>query len=669
MAKQKSSFRLHRLTSTLWHGVWFFPLILSVLLITLTSLRISGSSVGIYHQTIYGAGAHDPDLLFGKPQPVRSDEWLVSTQLTISQAKQGYPKFNKNIGSGKDMALVADAPYKEWFSVFKPENLSFFVLPLEYAFAFKWWFLLYVLIVSCYFFTLRIIKGRRLFAAIFGLAIGLSPFLMWWYIPSSMLSIAYGFLILLIGMRIIDGEQVHFLKARRQFYSYLVYALTLAYLLTSYALVLYPPFQIAVSIVILFFLFGYLLNKYFSEKITWRDLKINLAVFSSALLITGLLVGLFYLGHKEAINAISNTVYPGARLSQSGGLDPLQIFDGFLQPQLQLDGRGAHFLKNQSEASNFILLSPFLVLPALFLTLREYKEKRRVDWTFAAVQLIVLIFFLRAFLPFGDFFYKMLLLDRVPNTRLVIGMGFAGVLLILLTYKKLSEAILSKKIVLYSALIYTLICFAMISAIGLNVSNMYPKFISYAPKILFFAAVYSLIIFLFLLRKGVLAAVVLLLFSFGSVIHINPLYKGLGWLEKNQLYSHIQTVSSPHSTWVATDTLIFENFGLLANRDTISGVQPYPDINIWQQADPKAEYIYNRYAHVLFINNPPFKKPLRLVQMDFFEVGLTCNKFTTTNVDFVLNTSPSNIPCLELKDKVAYPGATFYLYRVVKTTY
>jgi hypothetical protein len=60
---------------------------------------------------------------------------------------------------------------------------------------------------------------------------------------------------------------------------------------------------------------------------------------------------------------------------------------------------------------------------------------------------------------------------------------------------------------------------------------------------------------------------------------------------------------------------------------------------------------------------------LRLVQMDFFEVGLTCNKFTTTNVDFVLNTSPSNIPCLELKDKVAYPGATFYLYRVVKTTY
>src|SRR5579871_4522235 len=176
MVKKNDQYGIKRL----FKSTWFFPLMLLVPLILLTVFKISGTSEGIYQQYIYG-NSRDANLLFGHPQPIRSDEWMYTTQLTIAQSQAGYPRINKNLGRGKDMSLIGDVPYKDWSSIFKPENLAFFAIPLANAFAFKWWLLLYLLIVSCYFFTLRLFNGRKLFAALFGLAIGFTPFIFWWY--------------------------------------------------------------------------------------------------------------------------------------------------------------------------------------------------------------------------------------------------------------------------------------------------------------------------------------------------------------------------------------------------------------------------------------------------------------------------------------------------------
>jgi hypothetical protein len=649
-------------------SVWFFPLVLAFVFLILSAARISGTSIGVYHKTLYGAGANDPDLLYGQPNPVRSDEWLVSTQLTISQSEQNFPRINENIGNGKDMSLVAGAPYKDWSTIFKPENLAFLIAPLEIAFAFKWWFLFYLLIVSCYFFTLRIVKDKRLFATLFSLAVGFSPFVFWWYTPQILAPLSYGFFIMTIFMRIISGEPVKFLAKKKSIYSLTIYTFTIAYLLMSFALVLYPPFQISIAIVVGFFMIGYILNNKSSGKKETKVMAKRLSVFAMAVLLSIMLLGLFVATRRDAINTVSNTVYPGARITTSGGINYLNVFDSFLQPQLQNETRGSKFFKNQSEASNFILLSPFLALPAIFISIYEFKKKRRIDWLFVMVQLCVLLFFARVFLPVGDPFYKLLLLNRVPHERLIIGIGFVSILLTLLLLKKLMELKFPNKVVWSAATAYTLICFAIVSFIGFSASHEYPLFISYTPKILALAACFCAIIFLILTQRIVLAATALLVFSFASVYRVHPLYRGLGWIKSNNLYTSMQIISNPQDTWVGADYRLLEDIGLLANRHTISGVQPYPDLKLWNEEYPDLNNIYNRYAHILFVSNPNFKSPLKLVAPDFYEVSIQCNSFTETRINFILDINFINEPCLRLEKKIIYPSTTFYIYRVVKTT-
>src|SRR3989344_6035836 len=129
-------------------SVWFFPAIVAVPVIIFTALQISGSSIGVYHSTFYG-DTKDPDLLFNQPRPIRSHEWLVATQMAIAQKNDNYERVNRNLGNGEDVSMMIDVPYKEWSILFKPQNLGFFALPFDNAFAFRWWIMGYLLIISC----------------------------------------------------------------------------------------------------------------------------------------------------------------------------------------------------------------------------------------------------------------------------------------------------------------------------------------------------------------------------------------------------------------------------------------------------------------------------------------------------------------------------------------
>src|SRR5262245_55415239 len=110
----------------------------------------------MYHQILNG-NTPDQNLLYGHPQAIRSDEWLVQTPFTAAQSKVDYPLVNPNIGAGFDTSIILDLPHREWTALFRPENFAFFVLPLENAFAFKWWFVSYLLVMAVYALTLVVV--------------------------------------------------------------------------------------------------------------------------------------------------------------------------------------------------------------------------------------------------------------------------------------------------------------------------------------------------------------------------------------------------------------------------------------------------------------------------------------------------------------------------------
>ena len=99
-------------------SIWLFPSILAVIVVILSALQINGSSIGAYHSLFYGK-APDQSLLFNGPRPIRSDEWLVTTQKTIAQSESNFPRVNTHIGNGEDVSIM-DVPYKEWSTVFRP---------------------------------------------------------------------------------------------------------------------------------------------------------------------------------------------------------------------------------------------------------------------------------------------------------------------------------------------------------------------------------------------------------------------------------------------------------------------------------------------------------------------------------------------------------------------
>ena len=74
------------------------------------------------------------------------------------------------------MSMAIDVPYKDWSELFKPHNLVFFVLPFDNAFAFKWWVMSYLLLLSCYFFILALLPKKKFLAVTISLALLFSPF-------------------------------------------------------------------------------------------------------------------------------------------------------------------------------------------------------------------------------------------------------------------------------------------------------------------------------------------------------------------------------------------------------------------------------------------------------------------------------------------------------------
>lgn len=665
MAHTMSSVSWVKVMRWLKVSVWAFPVVLALFFLVLIAFKISGSSADTYHVMLYGTQAKDSDLLYGHPRSIRSDEWLVGDSMLLSQDKNGFPRVNHDMTAGQDLTLQSEIPTKDWSAIFKPHLWGFFVLPVEYAFALKWWLVMYVLMVSCYFFILRILPGKRLFATLVALAAGLSPFELWWYQSGGFLSLAYGFLMLILLMRIFDREKVRLVKT--QWHSDALHVLMLAFIISCFGLLLYPPFQISVSVVLLFFAVGYLLRQRLNSGMPWMDIwRRGRLVFLSVVLAV-IVGGSFVATHRTPIDALNHTLYPGHRTINSGDMPILKVLDSFVMPLQQSDVRAGHFFANQSEAANFILLLPFLLLPGFALIAREWRLHRRIDWLFLALQTCGVLLLFRMFIPHGNFFFKLLLLHKVPNGRLVIGLGFLGLIHLVYFVKKIAEAKIPKKELRAWAMLYGLSCFIVLLWTGTYIREHYPLFIHNLGIITLLALAFTSIIVAILANKRTTAAILFAAFTLASSVKILPLYRGFGIPVHSAIVSAMEHVSKPNDTWVTVgqDSLAYENFGLLTGGRSISGTQVYANLKFWRQiGGPAYDKAYNREGNALYIDGAGFKQPVIPLLANTFAVAFRCDAFIKNNADFVLSVHPIQEPCLKQQTSVKYPNVTFYIYKV-----
>jgi hypothetical protein len=385
----------------------------------------------------------------------------------------------------------------------------------------------------------------------------------------------------------------------------------------------------------------------------------------AAVIIVAVIALLFASQHKEMIERTADALYPGHRISPSGGLHLLAALDGFLMPLLQGSFRGLHFYTNQSGASNFILLLPFLLLPGILLQIKEYVKNKKIDWLFTAIQICSYLFFAKVFIHFGDAFYKLLLLDRVPSARMIAGIGFIGFIYLLLLIKKLQQLKIPQKTLYIFSALYGLVIFGVLFWEGARVIRIYPLFLNNYLLMIGLAAFFTAILVSFFANKRLLGAVLLLIFTLGSSFRIVPLYRGLDFLQNSQIVNEINHVSKPGDDWIVLDNLYYENLPLEAGRGSVGGSQLYPDLKYWQPiGGGKYEHIYNRQARAMFVTDPTLTEKMKLVQQNYFQIKFECSPFVYEKADFVLVDHPVNYGCLKPVTTVSYPKATFYIYKI-----
>jgi hypothetical protein len=660
-AKQKKS-RVQKIFMFLArHKLHLFPALVILLVIILTVTKISGTSLGIYQSYLYGDGSKDSNLLYGHPQGIRSDEWLVTSQLTIAQHENDYTQTNQNFIENKNMSILSDVPYLDWSLLFKPQNLGFFIIPFEQAFALRWWFLLAVLLISAYYFTLKLIPRKIVLAILSAIIVSFSPFVFWWYQTGTLGSLAYGFLILCLIMNLLDAGQRKFTGRVSKKAYLLVNSAALSYAATAFAFLLYPPFQIPVALVIAFFSIGYTLNK--RSSIAGNDWLKLLAPIIGASIVSVLFCLLFVATRMDAIKATTETVYPGNRESASGGYSVKQLFVSYLQPQLQREDRGAHYIQNQSESSNFILLPTFFLIPSIAVFIWLYRKRNTFDWVLLFIILCNLLFLAHLFIPLASPITHLFLLGMVPQTRLLIGLGFVGIILVIYLIKLLGQSFQPTKKIALIIIAYAVAYLGISIAAGIATSQLYPKFISSTPLIILLACALVIPQALIILGKYRLGLGLLAIFSLLSVFQINPLYRGLGPIYDSEVTRTIKAISTEQDVWGAVDQIQIENLPQLSDRRALSGVSTYPSVNFWEDhTQENQSSIYNRYAHIVITSNDTSE--LELIQPDLFLVSGACTRKIVMEIDYLVSTTPLNQTCQKLVKTVSYPARTFYIYKI-----
>jgi len=663
---------------------FYFPIIVFIALITMTVLQISGSSLGYYDSFFNNSNTQSK---INDYKAIRTDEWVVTTQLTIAQDKAGYPLVNENIGDGQNMSLVVDVPYKEWSTVFKPHNLAFLILPFNNAFAFKWWFLAAALAITVYAFGLQVlskIKRKYILSSLLGIIAVASPFIFWWYQYITIGPLYYGFALLALFLYIMREKIV---------WKIITAGLLFLYTLVCFALVMYPPFQIIVAATVALFCLAYLV---FTLKRHWHDKERKNIIKKIALIVsTGVLAlvitGIFLVSRQTELGYVLNSSYPGKRISNAGELDPSFVFSNNLSGLVSDDEYATEtdFIPhaNQSEISNSSL--PLLLITALtiYITirLRSVTSQRKWIYILAGMLAIQVIILLKMFVPAFESVQGILFLQSVPSSRMLLGYSFVALICLTIIIKMLSEKKVRDKIThSYQPHIIAALTAIVYTAIAIVVSVKLPNALTQEvlPYALSGGIFFTLFVFLLLRNQTILSLAVLAAFSLTTVSGIMPLYTGKTVnITETRLAQSIQEISQsdPDGKWIVSDIPMLGLYPVANGAAAATGLYTYPQLNFWSKAlelDDQTKHTLNRYARVNYIaeKNEPIsvvnpKDPTgTVVIQDTVEIrGDVCDPFfKSIDVKYVITLNPPaiNTDCAILVDSAAFPNFTTYIYRL-----
>ncbi|MBO9555491.1 hypothetical protein [Cellulomonas sp.] len=626
----------------------------AVLLVLLVAFGINGSSMGLLYAEMFGT--RDPAILRGTPRAIRSDEWLVVSPLTVAQVQEGLPRTSGLFPGGFDTSIVWDLPYREWSVLLRPHMWGFFFLPLDNAYAMKWW-LPFLTMAAAVFVLLCTLWRRPLASFAVAGAFAAAPFFQWWFGSGSFWPPA-------AAVAACAGT-VLMLRTDRTWVRWVV-AAVVSYLVVVAVVALYPPYLIPCLYPAVGFVAGWLLV---ARGLPWRDRLRRVAPLAVGAVVAGLVLVAFLLTRRDTIDAVVSTVYPGQRLTPTGSsstFSALAMFAGVFGIGLRAaDTTG--FAANQSEGSSFIFFGLYLVPSALWLVWSRWRRGRGVDWAIVGVLASLALLFAFVYVPGWDAIAHLLLLDRVVGPRIVIGMGVGSILLLALVVARLRD-LEDVRIPVWTTAASVATVLVWHWAVHVGLTRNAPQVLEASIAWGVLLAMLTVAIGMFSRGRATVPGVLVALVALVVAGWVNPIYRGVFDMRATDVGRAIEEVDSEDpGSWVSVGgpagTAVLRETGV----EAYSGVQGWPSLPMWDDLDPEGddEQSWNRYAHVNWTADPAAPE-IVLVTADVVQVRLdSCGPIAQENIEHVLSQQPIDQPCLREVESVPEGGSTFHIYEVV----
>jgi hypothetical protein len=634
--------------------VWILPAVVVAIWLVFTALGIHGSSIA----QLTSDPAGDPGVIAGNSRPVRSDEWNVRTPLIAGQVERDFDRYIDNGVGEHDMALQNDIPTADWSVALRPHLWGFFVLPLANGLAWDWWGMAAALILGSYA-LIYVLTGDWKWSALGSLILYGSPFFHWWYIPAPVAMVGYA-----------SGATACLIMSTRAERSWTRWAWVAGtvLLLCCFGVHTYPPFQIPTLLVMCAVVAGHVIDRFRAGGFPWKPGLVNLVVAGGA---TAVVMGAFFLTRIDTLRALANTVYPGQRRIIGGDGPVGHLASGWYSwvNWRTPNAIGTSVFGNASEASSFLFLGLFLLAALPFVWRAVAGRAARDRWTIIALVTLMIVMLVHAFVGLPTIVARVLVLDRVQESRVIIGLGIGSALLVVLVGMGMERAALPRWRRVLVGLVLAGVAGGYVLKMGQQYRDAGGGLGTASLAVTVLAAV--VVSGLFAWRPTVGAAALVLVGLVLSV-PVNPLYRGDDPLRPRQVLDVIEREDAGRPAdvpdgWL-TDmsdlSVILEANGV----DDLSGVNLYPNVDAWRVLDPTGTYeqAWNRFSNTAWTFTPGLDGVVVTVpQADLLavEVDPCLPALTELGVGHIVSSQPLEAECLVPRGTLTTPkGGVGYVY-------
>ncbi len=623
----------------------------------LVALDISGSSIGRWQEQFPDEAS---GVLIGESRPIRSDEWLVGTPLAVGQARMGSPA-RAYVGT-TDMTFDVSsyaAPSRSFGAIFRPQTWGYLLVGPSRGLAWQWWMPLLLAFLGL-FAVFRLSRLGAWASVVLAVLGAFTPYAAWW---SLWPNLAIGFGACAAAMFLVAT------RVRHRGLS-ILFAGAAGWLVVCLALFLYPPWTIPVAYV----LGAAVLGTAIDTRVATRRI-ITCVLIAGAVAIGSLAT--WYALHRQAVSDFSSTVYPGQRRLESGGGDLSYLFDAFANPLLSLDLPLAY--GNLSEAASSYVLLPLAVVSA-FVTLAVAGPLRRTGRVpFVAPLLVLGTSAVLLIWSFGEgvpaAVGSVLLLDRIPASRLPLALGLATLLLIGYAVPALKARVMARGVERDWALAASAIGLALggvatiivctWSALAVVLPGAIRGGHYTGPNelpVVIVASIAVVVASLVVLQFGrwrVLSGLVIMAYVITSFALVNPVQKGLGPL--GQL-----VVSDEHERVAVFGPSALSDIPRMRGQEVVSGTAIYPNPAFWRAVPSVDPFVWNRYVQWTWqpkAGSPAMEGSLTQADSAVLYVNPCSQPVRALDIMYFYSTVPLFGSCLTPNGTEQWGAATMYVYR------